>query len=134
MTQLLTIIGYTSLALQKSIYNLRTIEKIMMRNFLPNKSINRMDLYMTDRKFHLLTILLYLGYFNISESILYIKKSSVNLQIIFNKNVMSCIRSLVTVTPTLRPGQIIKMIYNTRLATLKMLIIMKIQINTIKIC
>lgn len=55
---------YTSPALQRVIYNLRSIQKMMMRCSLLTGSIDKIDLCATDIGVYIPIIVYYLGCFN----------------------------------------------------------------------
>ncbi len=98
-----------------------------MRCFLLISNIDKIDLYMAGIKEHIyLYLFLYFGYFNALKSVLYIDKSAISQQIIFNKSVIIQKRSLMTIILIIRPNQVINKIYKTRLLSIKVLIIIKI--------
>ena len=66
-------------------------------------------------------LIFYLGQFNILKSILYVEKSVTSQQIILNKKAKDWKRSLVTVNPSIRPGQIMKESYNAWSQIMKVL-------------
>lgn len=97
-----------------------------MKYSLPTGSITKTNLYAAEINIQLHIIVVYPHHFNVSKSVLYIEKLTTGQQITFNKKVISRKRSLVTVNPTLNPGQVMKKIDNTRLPTVKVLTMMKI--------
>lgn len=84
-------------------------------------NINRIDLYATNIKINLLTIILYLSKFYTLKNVLFVKRLAASKKLTLKYSIMSQKRSFVTVTKTLRPSQIMNKIYNTGLSTIKLL-------------
>lgn len=99
---------------------------MIIRYSLPIDNINEIDLYIANIEIYLLKIILYLGYFNIPKSVLYMKNLATSQQIIPNKNIISQRKCLITSTLNLKYKQIINKIYKIRLPTIKISIMIKI--------
>lgn len=115
-------------------YNLRFIRKIM-RCFSSIGNINRVNLYMANIEVHFhLLLISHLGQSNTLKSVLYIEKLVISQQIIFSKSVITRKKNLMTITPSIRPSQVMNKYYNTGLPSIKVLKKIKIQLSTLKIC
>ena len=64
-------------------------------------------------------------YINVLKSVLSMEKLAVGQQITLSRSVMTRKRSLVTITSTIRPGQIMNGTYNTGSPSIKLLIMIK---------
>lgn len=103
--------------------------KKMMKFFLPNASINGIDLCMAGivvQIHHYLVFHIGQGHLNASRSVLYVEKSAVGQLIILNKSIITQKRSLLTVILTIRLDKVMSETYNVGLLNMKMLTIMQI--------
>ena len=110
-----------NLGLQRLIYNVMSIGRIIIRCFLSTSSINKIDLYAASIELQISTIILDFGHSNPPKSILYMEKLVAGQQIILNRSVRRRKRSLMTVTLILRLGQFLNEIYNPELSNMKLL-------------
>ena len=116
-------------------FKLKPIEKII-RYFLPTSSINRINFCIANIKLHShLSPIPHFGQSNILKSVLYVEKSAVGSQIILSRIVRNRKKILVTVIPSIRPGQIMKKPCNSRSQIMKVLEMMiSVQLSTLEIC
>ena len=99
----------------------------MIRCFSLISNIDSIDLYVANIEvyLHLLPIS-HLGQSNILKSVLYMEKSAIGQQIILSRSIITQKRNLVTVTPSIKPGQVMNKSYNTGLSNMKILKMMKL--------
>lgn len=115
-----------NLALPRIMYNWRPIER-MIRCFLPTSKIDKIDLCVNGIEIHLHYLVSHISqeFFDVLTNTLYVEKSVVSQVITFNKSVMTQKRDLVTVTLSIRHNQVMSKIYNARLWSMKVLMIIK---------
>lgn len=65
-------------------------------------------------------------YFNILKNGIKIEKLAISWLIISNKSMITWKKSLMTITPNIRPNQVINWIYNIESLSIKVLIIIQI--------
>ena len=116
------------------------ITRKMISCFLPIANIDKINLCVVGIEEHLIHPRIYLSYFihlyfivylgqkhfNISKSVLYIKKLAVGLLIIPNRSIIIGKKSLAIVTPSIKLNQVMSGIYNIGSLNMKMLTIMNI--------
>lgn len=100
----------------------------MMSYSLLNININKIDLCAIQLKIHFYCLIhhINLKYFNIYKNILYIKKSVVGQDIIFNKNKITEKKSLITTTLKRSYDEVMSKNSNVKLRCIKVLTIIQI--------
>lgn len=93
-----------------------------MRCFLLIGNINKIDLCMAniEENFHLL-LASHFSQSNIPKSALCLEKSTVGQQIILNRSIITRKKSLLIITPSIRPGQVINKLYKAGSPIMKVL-------------
>lgn len=101
---------------------------MIMRYFLSTNNINKINLYLASIEIHFYHFAFHIDkeYFNISKSVLYIKKLVIDEVITLNKSIIIWKKSLMTTIPSLKYNQIISKTFNTRSQNIRVLIIIKI--------